>query len=377
MLRPVDAAQIIPALHLEVRVAVDHLTFQLEHQDADGLVHHSTAVQHPFGVGAAGRVGMGHPDAQVVLAVKLLGHALQMAQIDAIAVFQHSVIMIGQRGLEHRADADGAACGSSHPHHIMVAPLDIHIVVAHEQVQNDVRARAAIKQVAHDMQLVHGQMLDQFAQPHDEAVCTAIFNNTAHDLTIVKVFIVVFKVGVEQLVQNVTAAGRQTAAHMLPRMFGGHQPTDIDEPEQCFGIPLIQRLLAGTAGLELGQLFVGVIDQCCQLSAGIFRHGIAQHLIHLFADHTGGRVQDMHKGLIFAVQIAHEMLGALGQLEQRLRADDLTGRCRLRGVVPGKQGQILQVITDFIGFGAHDFLHHGHFSAAARHFGRIMQKCCF
>ena len=164
---------------------------------------------------------------------------------------------------------------------------------------------------------------------------------------------------------------------MLPRMFGGHQSADIDEPEQCFGIPLIQRLLAGAAGLKLGQLFVGVIDQCCQLGADIFRHGIAQHLIHLFTDHTGGRVQDMHKGLIFAVQIAHEMLGALGQLEQRLCADDLTGRCRLRGVVPGKQGQILQVITDFIGFGAHDFLHHGHFSAAARHFGRIMQKCCF
>ena len=70
--------------------------------------------------------------------------------------------------------------------------------------------------------------------------------------TIVKVFIVVFKVSVEQIVQNVTAAGGQAAAHMLPRMFGGHQPADIDEPEQCLGIPLIQRLLAGAAGLELG-----------------------------------------------------------------------------------------------------------------------------
>ena len=46
------------------------------------------------------------------------------------------------------------------------------------------------------MQLVHGQMLDQLTQSHDEAVCTAIFNNAAHDLTIVKVFIVVFKVSV-------------------------------------------------------------------------------------------------------------------------------------------------------------------------------------
>ena len=218
------------------------------------------------------------------------------------------------------------------------------------------------------MQLVHGQMLDQLAQPHDEAICTAIFNNAAHDLTIVKVFIVVFKVSVEQLVQNVTAAGRQTAAHMLPRMFGGHQPADIDEPEQCLGIPLIQRLLAGAAGLELGQLFVGVVDQCCQLGAGIFRHGIAQHLIHLFTDHTGGRVQDMHKGLIFAVQIAHEMLSALGQLEQRLCADDLAGSCRLRGVISGQQGQVLQVVADLIGFGAHGFLHRNAFLA--------LQRCC-
>ncbi len=54
-------------------------------------------------------------------------------------------------------------------------------------------------------------------------------------------------------------------------------------------------------------------------------------MIHLFADNTGSGVQDMHKGLVFAVQIAHEMLGALGQLEQRLCADDLAGRCRLRG----------------------------------------------
>ena len=85
----------------------------------------------------------------------------------------------------------------------------------------------------------------------------------------------------------------------------------------------------------------------------------------------------MHEGFVLAVQVAHEMLRTLGQLEQRLIADDLAGGRRLRGVISGQQSQILQIIADLIGFGAHDFLHHGHFSAAARHFGRIMQKCCF
>ena len=140
----------------------------------------------PFGVGAAGRIGMGHPDGKIVLAVELLGHALQMAQVDAVAVLQHSVVMISQRGLEHRADADGAARSGTHPYHIVVAPLDIHIVVAHEQIQNDVRAWAAVEQVAHDVQLVHCQMLDQLAQPHDEVVGAAIFNDAAHDLAIVQ-----------------------------------------------------------------------------------------------------------------------------------------------------------------------------------------------
>ena len=377
VLFPIDAAQVVPSFHLEIRVAVDDLTLQLEHHNADGLVHHSTAVQHPLRIGAACGIGMGHPDGQIIVPVELLCHALQMAQVDAVAVLQHPVVMVSQCRLEHCTDTDGAACCGSHPHHIVVAPLDIHIVVAHEQVQDDVRARAAVEQITHDMQLVHSQMLDQFAQPDDKAIRAAIFYDAAHDLAIIQVFVVILEMGVQQLVQNIAAAGRQALAHMVTGMLGGNQTADVDKPQQRIRIPLLQCFFAAAACLELWQLLVGVIDQRRQFGTAMLRHGVAQHLIHLFADDTGGGVQDMHKGFVFAVQIAHEMLGAFGQLEQCLRADDLAGRCRLRGVVPGKQGQILQVLTDLIGFGAHDFLHHGHFSAAARRSGRIMQRCCF
>ena len=367
VLFPVDAAQIISLLHLEVRVAVDDMALQLEHQNADGLVHHGTAVQHSPGVGAAGRIGMRHPDGKIIIAVELLGHALQMAQVDAVAVLQHSVVMISQRGLEHRADADGAARSGTHPYYIVVAPLDIHIVVAHEQIEDDIRAWAAVEQVAHDVQLVHCQMLDQLAQPHDKAVGAAIFNDAAHDLAVVQILVVILKMGVEQLVQNVAAAGRQASAHMVAGMLRGHQTADINKPQQRFGVPLIQRFLAGTACLELGQLFVGVIDQRCQLGAGMLRHGIAQHLIYFFANDTGSGIQNMHKSFILAVQVAHEVLGTLGQLEQCLRADDLAGCRRLRRIIPREQGQVLEIIADLIGFGAHGLLHHNVLSAAVRH----------
>ena len=220
VLFPVDTAQIVSPLHLEVRVAVDDLTLQLEHQDADGLVHHGAPVQHARSVGAAGGVGVGHPDGKVISAVELLSHTLQMPQIDAVAVFQHPVVVVGQRGLKHRADADGAARRSTHPHHIVVAPLDVHIVVAHEQIQNDIRSGAAVEQVTHDVQLVHRQMLDQLTQPLNEPVGAAVLDDAAHDLPIVQVLVVILKVGVEQLIEDVAAAGRQAASHMVAGVLG-------------------------------------------------------------------------------------------------------------------------------------------------------------
>lgn len=121
---------------------------------------------------------------------------------------------------------------------------------------------------------------------------------------------------------------------MLPGMLGGHQPADINELKQGLCVPVVKRFFIRTLGFELGQLLVGVIDERCQLGTGLFRHTLPQHNIHLFPDDTRSRVQDVDKGLVFTVQVAHKMFGALGQLEQSLCADDLAGRRSLRRVIP-------------------------------------------
>ena len=46
----------------------------------------------------------------------------------------------------------------------------------------------------------------------------------------------------------------------------------------------------------------------------------------------------------------------LGQLEQRLCADDLAGGRCLRGVVPGQKAQIFQVVPDLFGLCTHGVL---------------------
>ena len=40
---------------------------------------------------------------------------------------------------------------SAHPHHVMVAPLDVGIWIAHEQIDDLVRGRTAVVDVADEM----------------------------------------------------------------------------------------------------------------------------------------------------------------------------------------------------------------------------------
>src|SRR5699024_3656424 len=288
----VDPAQVVPALHLEVGVAVDDGALQLEHDDGDGLVHDGAAVERPLGVGAPAGAGVGHPDGQVVAAVVVVGQPLQVPQVDAVAVLQHPVVVVGQGRFHHGGAAQGAARRRAHPDHIVVAPLDVHAVVAQQQVQDDVRPGAPVEQVPHDVQLVHRQPLDQLAQPGDEAVGPAVFDDAAHDLAVIEVLVVVLKVGVEQLVQHIAAPCGQAGPDIAAGVLGGHQPADVDQPDQRLAVPALQCGLAGLPGLELGQLFGGVIEQVGQLGPLGGGHPLPQYLVHLFADHPRGRVQD-------------------------------------------------------------------------------------
>lgn len=56
-------------------------------------------------------------------------------------------------------------------------------------------------------------------------------------------------------------------------------------------------------------------------------------------------VQDVHKGLVLPVEVAHEVLGALGQPQHRLQTDDLAGCRRYRGKLLRQQAQIPQMFT--------------------------------
>ena len=129
--------------------------------------------------------------------------------------------------------------------------------------------------------------------------------------------------GVEQLVDDVLEVLRQCFRTLAREYLT--PPNAPDRPVCTVSPGTTHRLPAGLP--HLLQLFRRVVDQCAETAALTFRHGAVEDIIHLFPDDAGAVIENMLKRLRLAVQIAHEMLGALGEVTERVEADQ-RGACR-------------------------------------------------
>ena len=322
-----------PVVHAVLRVPADELSLQLEHDDGDCLVRLGERIHAVLDV--VGVVLRAWHEPRTAL-VGLLRKPDEVAQADAVCVFHNGKRVVLQSRVEHRRHADRTARRRAHPDNVMVAPLDIHPVMLHEHIQNAVGACAAVVDVADHVQSVHRHALDQAAERLDERARHAHLDHRADDVLVVRLLVVLLAGGVEQLVDDVLEVLRQCFPHLGAGVFGRHRTRQIDQSVQCHPVPLIGCL----AGLpHLLQLFRRVVDQCAEAAALTFRHGAVEDIIHLFPDDAGAVIENMLKRLRLAVQIAHEMLGAFGEVTERVEADQ-RGACRRdAGVLLCQQAQ--------------------------------------
>ena len=131
------------------------------------------------------------------------------------------------------------------------------------------------------MQAEHRQPPDERAHGLDEGVGAARIHNGGEDAAVVAVFVVVFKMGVQQLVYNIAKALWHALAHKAARVFGRHKAAHVNQPVKRLAVPRAQIALPG---LQLCQLALGVINQRGKLGALALGHAGAQHPVHLFAD---------------------------------------------------------------------------------------------
>ena len=105
------------------------------------------------------------------------------------------------------------------------------------------------------------------------------------------------------------------------------------------------RFRQGLFPLHQIHFFLRVINQRQQVLLLLLRQRVAEELFHLLADDAGAIVQNMQERVILAVQVAHEMLRPLRQVEDGLQVDDFREDRRLVGELAGQYIEILQLFV--------------------------------
>lgn len=310
----VDVLQKEAALHIEFRVALDDLSLQLEEQHVHRLHERRDALARAIGS---------------------IGERDELAQGDAVIVLEDLVVAVAQVVAQHRDDARLLARGRSHPEDIVVAPLDVQpLVRAEQQSVHDLRCpSAAVEDIAHQMYVVHREALDELGERRDEVFRRASFEDRVDDAFVVPHAVVVL-VGmrVQELVDDIGVFMRDGLAHLGARVAARKTARHGDELVEHGLVPR-GRIAVGI--VHQGDFLVRIVDERAEVGFFLVGEVVAENLVNVLAHHARAVVEDVHERLVFAMEVAHEVLGALGQVKDGLEIDDLGEDRLLRGKVLG------------------------------------------
>ena len=149
-------------------VLVDEPGLRLELDDGHGLLHLDGALQvggRQVGASleAKGRTGV----------VRIGAHRKveQRREVHAVGVGEHGEVAVTGADAHHVADAAGLPERRAHPHDVVVSPGDARLGEARHLVQNEVGRRSPVKDVAQQVEALHGQQLDGASQGADKIDC--------------------------------------------------------------------------------------------------------------------------------------------------------------------------------------------------------------
>ena len=146
---------------------------------------------------------------------------------------------------------------------------------------------------------------------------------------------------VQQLVDDVGVIARDGLTHLGAGIAARKRAGNHNELVE-HGLVPGGRVLAPAA--DKIDLLARIVDERAQLALFVKGERVAKDLVDMLARDARAVVEDVHKGFVLAVHIAHKMLGALGQVEDGREVDDL-GECGLLGgKLSRQQAQILEVL---------------------------------
>lgn len=316
----VDGVEQLAVVHVPSRVSGYHGGFKLPLYHADGLVH-TGQEQFVFLVEGVFLGYLGHELHAGVVAVGVHGEGCQLDEVDAVAVLQRLHVGIAQGYANDVAHAGVVAGGRSHPQDVVVAPGDVPSVVALERVHHDVGARPAVVDVAEDVELVYAEPLNHAAQGDDEVVGAAGGYDGLDDGAHVVGLVLVFRMLVEELLDDVGEVDGERLAHLRAGVLARHVAAHVHQVVDGDVVPVLDVALLL---LHQFQLLLGIVDERAELTLLIGPEGVAKEVVHLALDVARGVFQHVLESLVFAVDVGQEMLRAFWQVEDGTEVDDFS-----------------------------------------------------
>ena len=153
--------------------------------------------------------------------------------------------------------------------------------------------------------------------------------------------VVLVRMRVQQLVDDVGVIARDGLTHLGARIAARKRAGNHNELVEHGLVPGGRVLALAADQLDL---LARVVDERAQLALFVKGERVAKDLVDMFAHDTRAVVEDVHKGFVLAVHVAHKMLGAFGQVENGREIDDLGKRGLLGRKLSRQQAQILKVL---------------------------------
>ena len=235
----IDPVQQISFFQLKFRMCEDELSLRFELQNRNGLMNLEIDQHLPLVGGVVPlqmKTGAGIP------LVGAHGVGGKGQHVDAVTVFQNVEVSVAGTDANHVANAGDFSCGGAHPQDVMVSPLNVHGMVIHQGVQDEVRTGTAIVDIADDMQVINDQTLNQGAERNDELSCPVERNDGREDGFIIGFLVVPIFPLHQQFFQYIVKTGGQRLPYLGARILIGDIPGHLDEAAEHDAVPILRAL---------------------------------------------------------------------------------------------------------------------------------------
>ena len=223
----------------------------------------------------------------------------------------------------------------------MVAPLDVDGGEAHELFHNEIGVRAAVVDIAHHVQVIDRQVLNELGQRHDDIGCDAGFDGAIDERVRIEIGLVglcdlgrafglVRVVAVhEQRTDERGIFQREQVVHTLGRMMQHERVRERDQFDD--GAEVVGCFVDGSFGIDDHALF-GIIDKRSERALLVFGKAVFEDEIDEFANAAGSIAQDVRERGEFAVNIGDEEFRLFREMRGCREARDFGGCLFVRGI---------------------------------------------